>query len=97
MARQLPDGLDVAGLALVPATIGILLCAGRNNNVVRYSLASATAPLAVADYTYDTLPPAARDAVPTEDELTAAAGTALTAVLDSDTPGAEGSAPAPSV
>ncbi|NLH69276.1 MAG: DUF1016 domain-containing protein [Brooklawnia sp.] len=42
-------------------TIGILLCAGRNDNVVRYSLAGTNQPLAVADYTYDTLPQAARD------------------------------------
>jgi len=33
------------------------LCAGRNDNVVRYSLANTTAPLAVADYTYEACPP----------------------------------------
>jgi len=38
-------------------TIGILLCAGRNDSLVRYTLAGSTAPLAVANYTYDTLPP----------------------------------------
>ena len=59
-------------------TIGILLCAGRNDNVVRYSLAGTNQPLAVADYTYDTLPQAARDAVPTDTELAAAAGAAFT-------------------
>ncbi len=59
-------------------TVGILLCAGRNDNVVRYSLAGSTAPLAVADYTYDALPAAARAAVPTDTELAAAADTALT-------------------
>ncbi len=58
-------------------TIGILLCAGRNDNVVRYSLAGSTAPLAVADYSYDALPPAARAAVPTDIELDDAAGIAL--------------------
>ena len=58
-------------------TIGILLCAGRNDNVVRYSLAGATAPLAVADYTYDALPQAAREAVPTDTELADATGAAL--------------------
>jgi predicted nuclease of restriction endonuclease-like (RecB) superfamily len=52
-------------------TIGILLCAGRNDNVVRYALANTTAPLAVADYTYDTLPPAVRDALPTTEQLQA--------------------------
>ncbi len=47
-------------------TFGILLCAGRTDNVVRYALASAsaTAPLAVADYTYDTLPPRSRKQPP---------------------------------
>lgn len=53
-------------------TIGILLCAGRNESVVRYSLAGATAPVAVADYTYDTLPAPVREVVPTADELTSA-------------------------
>lgn len=57
-------------------TIGILLCAGRNDNVVRYSLANSTAPLAVADYTYDTLPAADRNAVPAADQLTAIAASA---------------------
>jgi len=58
-------------------TIGILLCTDRNDTVVRYSLASATAPMAVATYTYDTLPPATRHDVPTEVEL----GRALTRTL----------------
>ncbi|MFZ2529713.1 MAG: PDDEXK nuclease domain-containing protein [Rhodococcus sp. (in: high G+C Gram-positive bacteria)] len=54
------------------ATIGILLCAGRNDNVVRYSLAGTTAPLAVANYTYDTLPDPIRELVPTDNELATA-------------------------
>jgi predicted nuclease of restriction endonuclease-like (RecB) superfamily len=58
-------------------TIGILLCAGRNDNVVRYALANTTAPLAVADYTYDTLPAQERDAVPTASQLTDLAAGAL--------------------
>ncbi|MDQ2850847.1 MAG: PDDEXK nuclease domain-containing protein [Actinomycetota bacterium] len=32
-------------------TVGILLCASRNDSVVRYSLANTTAPMAVANYT----------------------------------------------
>jgi predicted nuclease of restriction endonuclease-like (RecB) superfamily len=59
-------------------TIGILLCAGRNDNVVRYSLAGTTAPLAVADYTYATLPAPVRELVPTDDELASAVGETLT-------------------
>ena len=57
--------------------MGILLCAGRNERVVRYSLAGATAPLALAGYTYDALPPALRDLVPTDEELTDALGPTL--------------------
>jgi predicted nuclease of restriction endonuclease-like (RecB) superfamily len=64
------DRLRIAGQHA--PTIGILLCAGRNDNVVRYSLASSSAPLAVADYTYDALPASVRDAVPSADQLVAA-------------------------
>ncbi len=53
-------------------TVGILLCKGRNDTLVRYSLAGAPAPLSVADYTYDTLPPQERGALPTAAELAAA-------------------------
>lgn len=54
------------------STIGILLCADRNDSVVRYSLAGATTPLAVARYTYDTLPANVRELVPTDGELASA-------------------------
>jgi len=57
-------------------TIGILLRAGRNDNVVRYSLANTAAALAVADYTYDTLPAHERD-VPTARQLTDLAARAV--------------------
>lgn len=66
-------------------TVGILLCAGRNDNVVRYSLAGTTAPLAVADYTYETLPSPVRELVPTDDEI-AAAVEATVSELDSTRP-----------
>lgn len=59
-------------------TIGILLCAGRNDQVVRYSLAGTTAPLAVADYTYDTLPAPLRELVPTDDDLATAVAETIT-------------------
>jgi len=45
---------------------------------VRYSLASTTAPLAVADYTDESLPAHERDAVPTARQLTDLASRALT-------------------
>ncbi len=53
-------------------TVGILLCKGRNDTLVRYALAGAPAPLAVADYTYDTLPVQERGGLPTAAELAAA-------------------------
>jgi predicted nuclease of restriction endonuclease-like (RecB) superfamily len=53
-------------------TIGLLLVAGRNEQIVRYALSASSAPLAVADYTYDTLPPDARAALPTAAQLAAA-------------------------
>ncbi|SMF47488.1 putative nuclease of restriction endonuclease-like (RecB) superfamily [Cellulosimicrobium cellulans J34] len=52
-------------------TVGILLVAGRNEAIVRYALAGAPAPLAVANYTYDSLPPDEQAALPRADELTA--------------------------
>ena len=52
------------------ATVGILLCAGRNERVVRYALRAAAAPMAVATYTYDKLPAEERTALPTVDDLT---------------------------
>lgn len=50
-------------------TIGILLVEDRNDLVVRYALAAAQAPLAVATYTYATLPAAARRELPAEAQL----------------------------
>lgn len=50
-------------------TVGILLCTGKSGSTVRYALASAAAPLAVADY-YG-LPDDARAALPTAAELEA--------------------------
>jgi len=49
------------------------MCASRNDSVVRYSLAGATSPMAVASYTYDTLPEAVRELVPTDEQF----GTAI--------------------
>ncbi len=53
-------------------TVGILLCKSRNDTLVRYALAGASAPLAVADYTYDALPTDERAVLPPADELAAA-------------------------
>ena len=53
-------------------TVGLLLCAGRNESVVRYSLGATNAPMAVAGYTYEALPPQERAALPAASALTAA-------------------------
>ena len=50
-------------------TVGILLCTGKAGPVVRYSLASTAAPVAVADYLG--LPADARAALPSAAELQA--------------------------
>ena len=53
-------------------TIGILVCTLGTEQVVRYALGSANAPMAVATYTYETLPAAAKDALPPIQDITAA-------------------------
>ena len=53
-------------------TVGLLLCADRNDTVVRYSLGATNAPMAVASYTYDDLPAAERQALPPADDVAAA-------------------------
>ncbi|WP_370558454.1 PDDEXK nuclease domain-containing protein [Leifsonia xyli] len=53
-------------------TGGILLCTDRNEAVVRYSLGGTDQPVAVSTYTYDALPTAEQQALPSADTLTAA-------------------------
>lgn len=55
--------------ALHAPTVGILLCASRNDAVVRYALARSTAPMAVANYT--TQPDPDRLGLPRPAELAA--------------------------
>lgn len=59
-------------------TIGILLCTSRDDQVVEYSLASTTAPVAVATYTYDQLPDDIRQALPSADSIERAIDTPTT-------------------
>lgn len=56
-------------------TVGLLLCTGRDEQVVRYALASASAPLAVA--TYETLTPEQRRELPDLDSLQQALSDAI--------------------
>ena len=53
-------------------TVGILICGRRNDATVRYALGRAGSPMAVATYTYDSLPAAEKRALPPADQLLAA-------------------------
>lgn len=53
-------------------TVGILICGRRNDSTVRYALGRAGSPMAVATYTYDSLPDAEKRALPPADQLLAA-------------------------
>ena len=53
-------------------TVGILICGRRNNSTVRYALGRAGSPMAVATYTYDSLPDAEKRALPPAEQLLAA-------------------------
>ncbi|WP_105034878.1 PDDEXK nuclease domain-containing protein [Cryobacterium aureum] len=55
-------------------TVGILICGDRNDHTVRYALSRSGSPMAVSTYTYDSLPPTERNALPDADELTSALG-----------------------
>jgi YhcG PDDEXK nuclease domain len=58
-------------------TIGLLLCATRNERTVRYALSRSTSPMAVAGYRYHELPAAERAAVPDEHILVDAVDAAI--------------------
>lgn len=53
-------------------TVGILICGDKNDHTVRYSLGRAASPLAVASYTYESLPATERAGLPDAEKLTAA-------------------------
>lgn len=67
-------------------TVGLLLCAARNERTVRYALARSTSPMAVAGYHYNELPAAEQAALPGEDALVDALGAAIDQ-LDTNEPG----------
>lgn len=55
-------------------TVGILICGDRNEHTIRYALSRSGSPMAVATYTYDSLPPVEKEALPGADELAVALG-----------------------
>lgn len=59
-------------------TVGILICGDKSDRVVRYALGRTDAPMAVATYTYESLPPEEQSALPDAQQLIDA--------IESDTP-----------
>ena len=55
-------------------TVGILVCGSKDDQTVRYALDASAAPVAVAAYTYDTLPANERASLPSPAAITAALG-----------------------
>ncbi|WP_299169736.1 YhcG family protein [uncultured Arthrobacter sp.] len=53
-------------------TVGILICGSKNEHTVRYALGRSDSPMAISTYTYESLPPAERNALPRAEELSAA-------------------------
>ena len=66
-------------------TVGLLLCATRNERTVRYALARSTSPMAVAGYRYNEFPAAEQAVLPGEDTPRRSVGAALHR-LDPETP-----------
>jgi predicted nuclease of restriction endonuclease-like (RecB) superfamily len=60
--------------AVHASTVGILLCTSRTENTVKYALRASSAPMAIATYTYDTLPAPERAALPPVAVITHAFG-----------------------
>jgi predicted nuclease of restriction endonuclease-like (RecB) superfamily len=50
-------------------TVGLLLCASRNEQTVRYALGRSTSPMAVAGYRFDELPALEQESLPGEQQL----------------------------
>jgi predicted nuclease of restriction endonuclease-like (RecB) superfamily len=53
-------------------TVGILICGSHNAATVRYALGQTGSPMAVSTYTYDTLPPAEQQILPTAEQIAGA-------------------------
>lgn len=53
-------------------TVGILICSSHNEHTVRYALAQTGSPMAVSTYSYDALPIAEQQVLPTADQIAAA-------------------------
>lgn len=65
-------------------TVGILLCAERNDRVVRYALAGTAHPIAVADYTFADRARISTGSLPSATDLADVVDTAIAAAEDED-------------
>lgn len=65
-------------------SVGILVCGSKHEPTVRYALNGSSQPVAVSSYTYDSLPPEERAALPSPEAITAALEQGT--VADSDSP-----------
>jgi predicted nuclease of restriction endonuclease-like (RecB) superfamily len=63
---------DEIRLARQRPAVGILVCGSKNQHTVRYALDGAAQPLAVASYTYETLPEAEQQALPSPEAIVTA-------------------------
>ncbi|WP_367947915.1 PDDEXK nuclease domain-containing protein [Rathayibacter sp. VKM Ac-2858] len=55
--------------ALHRPTVGILICGDKSDRIVRYALGRVDSPMAVATYTYESLPPEEQRALPDAQHL----------------------------
>ncbi|WP_432540784.1 hypothetical protein [Kineococcus sp. SYSU DK002] len=70
--------------AIHAPTVGILLVADRDEQIVRFALSGSSTPLAVADCTDDSLPPETRAALPDSDHLQALLSQTVDELTDAD-------------
>jgi len=61
-------------------TIGILICGSRSERTVRYSLGKSNSPMAVASYSFESLPPIEKAVLPIPEKIAAALGWTATEV-----------------
>lgn len=73
-----------AGPGCTAPTLGLLLVAGRSEQLVRYPLTASSAPVAVADWS--SLPADARAVLPPADRIAAALDTSTLPGADTEDP-----------
>jgi predicted nuclease of restriction endonuclease-like (RecB) superfamily len=80
---ELGVGFAFVGRRKRQPTVGLLLCTDRNDTVVRYALGGMSNPMAVAGYTYESLPVEARRLLPSPEVMAKATEAATNALARS--------------